>query len=63
LGFPGSSDGKGNTCSAEDLSSIPGLGKSPGGGHGNTLQYSSLENPHGQATAHGVANSQTQLSN
>ena len=30
-----------------DLSSIPGLGRSPGGGHGNPLQYSCLENPHG----------------
>ena len=31
-----------------DLGSIPGLGRSPGGGHDNPLQYSSLENPHGQ---------------
>ena len=31
-----------------DLGSIPGLGRSPGGGHGNPLQYSCLENPHGQ---------------
>ena len=31
-----------------DLGSIPGLGISPGGGHGNPLQYSCLENPHGQ---------------
>ena len=28
-----------------DMSSVPGLGRSPGGGHGNPLQYSSLENP------------------
>ena len=33
---------------AGDLGSIPGLGRSPGGGHGNPLQYSCLENPHGQ---------------
>ena len=32
----------------EDLGSIPGLGRSPGGGHGNPLQHSCLENPHGQ---------------
>ena len=44
LGFPGSSDGKEYTCNAGDLSSVPGLGKSPGGGHGNPLQYSCLEN-------------------
>ena len=31
-----------------DLGSIPGLGRPPGGGHGNPLQYSCLENPHGQ---------------
>ena len=47
LGFPGGSDGKESTCNAGDLGSIPGLGRSPGGGHGNPLQYSCLENPHG----------------
>ena len=45
---PGGSDGKESVCSAEDLGLIPGLGRSPGGGHGNPLQYSCLENPHGQ---------------
>ena len=35
------------TCNAGDLGLIPGLGRSPGGGHGNPLQYSCLENPHG----------------
>ena len=35
-------------CNAGDLGSIPGLGRSPGGEHGNPLQYSCLENPHGQ---------------
>ena len=47
-GFPGGSDGKESACTAGDLGSIPGLGRSPGGGHGNPLQYSWLENPHGQ---------------
>ena len=44
LGFPGSSDSKESACNAEDLGSIPGLGRSPGGGHGNALQCSCLEN-------------------
>ena len=43
--FPGSSNGKESACNAGDLGSIPGLGRSPGGGHGNPLQYSCLENP------------------
>ena len=37
LGFPGSSDGQESVCSAGDLGSIPGLGRSPWGGHGNPL--------------------------
>ena len=45
MGFPGGSDGKEFACIVGDLGSIPGLGRSPGGGHGNLLQYSSLENP------------------
>ena len=48
LGFLGSSAGKEFTCNVRDLGSIPGFGRSPGGGHGNSLQYSCLENPHGQ---------------
>ena len=40
LSFPGGSDGKESACNAGDLGSIPGLGRSPGGGHGNLLQYS-----------------------
>ena len=48
LGFPDSSDSKVSTCNARDLGSIPGSGRSPGGGYGNLLQYSCLENPHGQ---------------
>ena len=61
LGFPGGSVGKESACNAGDLGSVPGLGRSPGGGHGNPLRYSLLENPHGQrslvATVHGVAKS------
>ena len=45
LGFLGGSGGKESTCDAGDLGSILGLGRSPGGGHGNPLQYSCLENP------------------
>ena len=43
----GGSDGKESACNAGDLDSVPGLGRSPGGGHGSPLQYSCLENPHG----------------
>ena len=46
MGFPGGSDGKESACNAGDLGLIPGLGRSPGGEHGNPLQYSCLENPH-----------------
>ena len=53
LGFPDGSDSKESTCNAGDLGSIPGLGRSPGGGHGNLLQYSCLENPHGQKSLAG----------
>ena len=44
-GFPDGSDGKESACNAGDLCSIPGLGRSLGGGHGNPLHYSCLENP------------------
>ena len=43
--FPGGSDGKVSARNAGDLGSIPGLGRSPGEGNGNSLQYSCLENP------------------
>ena len=43
-GFPGGSDSKDYACNAGDLSSIPGLGRSPGEGNGYPLQYSCLEN-------------------
>ena len=66
-GFPGGSDNKESACSVRDLGSISGLGRSPEGGHGNPLQYSYLENSHGQrslgggASVHEVTKSQTQL--
>ena len=44
VGFPGGSDGKASACSSGDPGSIPGLGRSPGEGNGNALQYSCLEN-------------------
>ena len=54
-------------CNAVDLGLIPGLGRSPGEGHGNSLQYSCLENftDRGawQATAHGATKGQTGLNN
>ena len=55
-----------NAGDLRDAGSIPGSGRSPGEGHGNPLQYSCLENPMDRgawwATAHGVAKSQTRLS-
>ena len=42
--LPGSSDGKESACNVKDLGLIPGLGRSPGGGHGNPLQDSCLKN-------------------
>ena len=48
MGFPGSSDGKASAYNVGDLGPIPGSGRSPGGGNGNPLQYSSLENPMGR---------------
>ena len=54
-GFPGGSDGKESACNVGDLGSIPGLGRFPGGGHGNPFQYSCLENPHGQKSLVGYS--------
>ena len=48
LGLPGGWDGKESICNVGDLGSIPRLERSPGGGDSNPLQYSCLENPHGQ---------------
>ena len=45
MSFPGNSIGKEIACNVGDLSSIPGMGRSPGGGHGNPFQHPSLENP------------------
>ena len=60
-----SSVGKKSACNAGDPGLITGSGRSPGGGHGNPLQYSCLENPIDRgawwAAFHGVAKSQTQL--
>ena len=60
-GFPGGAGGKESACNAGDPGLIPGLGRSPGGGHGNPLQYSCLENYMNRgdrwATAHGVIRS------
>ena len=49
------SDGKESACSVGDLGLIPGLGRSPGAGHGNPLQYSCLENPQGQRSLAGCS--------
>ena len=53
MDFAGGSDGKESTCNAGDLGLIPGLGRTPGGGYGNPLEYSCLENPHGQRSQAG----------
>ena len=55
LGFSCSSLGKESPCNAGDLGSIPGLGRSPGGGHDNPLQRSFLEDPHGQRSLVGCS--------
>ena len=63
--FPDGSDGKESACNEADPGSIPGLGRFPGEGSDNLLQYSCLENSMDRgdwrATVHGVAKSQTQL--
>ena len=55
-----------NTGDARDVGSVPALGRGLGGGHGNLLQYSSLENSTDRgvwwATVHGIAKNQIQLS-
>ena len=55
LGFPGGADTKESSCNVGDLGLIPGLGRSPGKGHGNPLQYSCLENLHGQRSLAGYS--------
>ena len=65
-GFPGGLEVKASACNAGDLSSIPGLGRFPGEGNGNPLQYSCLENPMDGgawwAIVQGVAKGRTRLS-
>ena len=62
-GFHGGSDGKESACSAGDLGSIPGLGRSPGEGNDNPIQYSCLEKSMYRgawwATVHEIAKTQT----
>ena len=66
-GFPDGSEDKESACNAGGLDSISVLGRSPGEGHGNSLQYSCLKNPMDrgawEATVHGVAESQTRMNN
>ena len=61
MGFPGGLDSKESACNVGDLGSIPGLGRSPGEGNGNPLQYSCQENPMDRGTwgaiVHGVTES------
>ena len=65
--FPGGLDGKASAYNVGHPGSIPGSGRSPAEGNGNSLQYSCLENPMDggtwQATVHGVTKSRTRLSN
>ena len=64
--FPGGSDVKVSVYNAEDPGLIPGLGRSPGEGNGDPLQYPCLENLMDRgaelAAVHGVAKSQAQMS-
>ena len=64
--FPGGSDGKASVYNVGDLGLIPGLGRVPGEGNGNPLQYYCLENPMDrgawQSSVYGVAKSRTRLS-
>ena len=66
MSFPGGSVIKNLPANAGDVGSVPGSGRSPGGGHGNPLPYSCLENPMGrgawQAMVHGVGKGSEQLS-
>ena len=67
MGFPGGANGKEPTCQCRRPKRclIPGLGRSPGGGHGSPLPYSCLEKPMDRgawkATVHSVAKSRTRL--
>ena len=59
--FPGDSDSKESTCNAGDLGSNPGLARSPGGGHGNPVQYSCLENPMDKGAWQAIVHEVTEL--
>ena len=63
LGFLDGSDGKESACDTEGEDSVPGLGRSPGGAHGNPFQHVCLKNPMDRgswwATGHGVAKNWT----
>ena len=65
MDFPGGSDGKASVYDVRDLGSTPGLGRFPGEGNGNPLQYSCLDNRMDRgtwkATVHGVTQSRTRL--
>ena len=65
MSFPGGSDGKESACNAGDLGSVPGLGRSPGEGHGYPLQYSLLEISMNReawgSTVHGVSERRIEL--
>ena len=67
VGFSSGLDGKESACNAGDPGSVSGWRRSPGEGNGNRLQYSCLENPMNRGswlvTVHGIAKSQTLLSN
>ena len=66
MAFPGGSDSKASAYNAGDPGSIPGSGRYPGEGNGNSLQYSCLENPMDRgawlATVHGITKSRIRLS-
>ena len=64
--FPGDLNGKESACNVGEQGFVPGLGRSPGEGTGNPLQYSCLEKPTNRGAwrtiVHGVAKSRTRLS-
>ena len=66
MAFPGGSDSKASAYNSGDPGSIPGSGRYPGEGNGNSLQYSCLENPMDRgawlATVHGITKSRIRLS-
>ena len=55
MGFPGGSDGKVSACNVEDPGLIPGLGRSPGEGNGNPLQYACLKKSYGRRSLVGYS--------